>query len=76
MGRTGPPGDPGPAGIPGVPTIVLWRNSREDWQTFTVSYSHGGRALGELHLHLPISSPAGASLLCWDESWEEGFAMV
>jgi len=42
MGRPGPPGDPGPVGIPGVPTIVLWRNSREDWQTFTVSYGHGG----------------------------------
>ncbi|XP_009982018.1 PREDICTED: collagen alpha-1(II) chain-like, partial [Tauraco erythrolophus] len=37
MGRMGPPGNPGPAGTPGVPTIVLWRNSREDWQTFTQS---------------------------------------
>lgn len=44
----GPPGDPGPMGIPGVPTVVLWRNSREDWQTFTVSYSTRGVLLTQL----------------------------
>lgn len=36
MGRMGPPGDPGPIGIPGIPTVVLWRNSREDWLSFMV----------------------------------------
>lgn len=41
----GPPGDPGPMGIPGIPTIILWKNSREDWLTFTVS--------GEPHVHPP-----------------------
>lgn len=32
-------------GIPGIPTIILWKNSREDWLTFTVS--------GEPHVHPP-----------------------
>lgn len=31
-------------GIPGIPTIILWKNSQEDWLTFTVS--------GEPHAHL------------------------
>ncbi|XP_067398297.1 collagen alpha-1(V) chain-like [Emydura macquarii macquarii] len=37
MGRIGPPGDPGPPGVPGVPTVVLWRNSKEDWLAFMQS---------------------------------------
>ncbi|KAG6927299.1 hypothetical protein G0U57_010095, partial [Chelydra serpentina] len=40
LGRTGPPGDPGPPGVPGVPTVVLWRNSKEDWLAFMVSPGH------------------------------------
>lgn len=54
VGRTGPPGDPGPAGIPGVPTIVLWRNSREDWQLFTVSYSHSTQTLRDQGQHWAV----------------------
>lgn len=60
MGQTGPPGDPGPMGIPGVPTIILWRNSREDWLTFTVSR--------EPHAHPGYQ-------LCAPRGWEEGFRM-
>lgn len=75
VGRTGLPGDPGPMGIPGVPTIVLWRNSREDWQTFTVSHSH---ARGELRVQIPTSACSAGMragrkgsrglrfLICWD----------
>ncbi|KAM7144509.1 uncharacterized protein RBU57_015648 [Macrochelys suwanniensis] len=37
LGRTGHPGDPGPPGVPGVPTVVLWRNSKDDWLAFMQS---------------------------------------
>ncbi|XP_029469365.1 collagen alpha-1(XI) chain-like [Rhinatrema bivittatum] len=35
MGRTGVTGVPGPPGPPGLPSIVIWRNTREDWMAFS-----------------------------------------
>lgn len=48
-------------GIPGVPTVVLWRNSREDWQTFTVSYSTRGVLLTPPH-QLPCTHLCAAGV--------------
>lgn len=67
VGRTGPPGDPGPVGIPGVPTIVLWRNSREDWQTFMVSYSAVGKHSGRsICTPCPLPCRPPSALLGWE----------
>lgn len=37
------------------PTIVLWRNSREDWQLFTVSYSHSTQTLRDQGQHWAVA---------------------